>query len=216
VHEALVRRVGAARIPTPWGEFTAVSYTGVLDGVEHVAFVKGEPTGQPDVLVRVHSECLTGDVFGSGRCDCGAQLQLAMKLIAEQGSGVVVYLRGHEGRGIGLGHKLRAYGLQDQGLDTVEANEALGLPVDSREYGIGAHILADLGVSTVRLLTNNPAKYGGLTGFGIDVVERVPLATRVTPDNVRYLSAKRDRMGHLLDLTDDAEASPRVTASTTG
>jgi 3,4-dihydroxy 2-butanone 4-phosphate synthase/GTP cyclohydrolase II len=223
MHEALVRRVAAARIPTPWGEFTAVSYAGVLDAVEHVAFVKGEPTGHGDVLVRVHSECLTGDVFGSERCDCGAQLQLAMKLVAEQGEGVVVYLRGHEGRGIGLGHKLRAYGLQDQGLDTVEANEALGLPVDSREYGIGAHILADLGVSTVRLLTNNMAKYGGLTGFGIDVVERVPLATRVTPDNVRYLSAKRDRMGHLLDLTDSPDATgatdptdPSVTVSTTG
>jgi 3,4-dihydroxy 2-butanone 4-phosphate synthase/GTP cyclohydrolase II len=206
-HEQLVRRVSSARIPTPWGEFTAVAYSSVLDGAEHLAFVLGEPSGQPDVLVRVHSECLTGDVFGSQRCDCGAQLQLAMQLVAEAGQGVVVYLRGHEGRGIGLGHKLRAYGLQDQGLDTVAANEALGLPVDSREYGVGAHILADLGVTTVRLLTNNPAKYGGLAGFGIDIVERVGLATRVTPENVRYLTAKRERMGHLLGGLDGAGAT---------
>jgi 3,4-dihydroxy 2-butanone 4-phosphate synthase/GTP cyclohydrolase II len=197
-HEQLVRRISQARIPTPWGEFSAVAYEGVLDAVEHVALVYGDPCGLPDVLVRVHSECLTGDIFGSQRCDCGAQLRQAMQLIAEAGQGVLVYLRGHEGRGIGLGHKLRAYGLQDEGLDTVAANEALGLPVDSREYGIGAHILADLGISTVRLLSNNPAKYGGLAGFGIDVVERVPLATHVTSENVRYLRTKRERMGHTM------------------
>jgi 3,4-dihydroxy 2-butanone 4-phosphate synthase/GTP cyclohydrolase II len=197
-HEQLVRRVSSAGIPTPWGDFTAVAYSAVLDDVEHIAFVYGEPCGEPNVLVRVHSECLTGDIFGSQRCDCGAQLRQAMRLISEAGQGVLVYLRGHEGRGIGLGHKLRAYGLQDQGLDTVAANEALGLPVDSREYGIGAHILADLGVTTIRLLSNNPTKYGGLAGFGIDVVERVPLATNVTPQNVRYLTAKRERMGHAM------------------
>ena len=209
-HESLVRRISAARIPTEHGDFTAVAYAGVLDGAEHVAFVKGEPAGKDGVLVRVHSECLTGDVFTSQRCDCGAQLQTALRMVSEAGEGVVVYLRGHEGRGIGLGHKLRAYGLQDEGLATVAANEALGLPVDSREYGIGAHILADLGVTTVRLLTNNPAKYGGLAGFGIDIVERVPLATRVTPENVRYLRAKRERMGHLLDVFDGADETEQA------
>jgi 3,4-dihydroxy 2-butanone 4-phosphate synthase/GTP cyclohydrolase II len=151
------------------------------------------------VLVRVHSECLTGDVFGSRRCDCGAQLNAAMRLIADAGLGVVVYLRGHEGRGIGIAHKLQAYELQDGGLDTVDANVELGLPVDSREYGIGAQILVDLGITTMRLLTNNPAKRGGLEGFGLQIVERVPIHTIPNEENIRYLRTKRDRLGHLFD-----------------
>ena len=174
--EKLVRRVSEARIPTKYGDFTAYVFESLLDGVEHMAFVRGEVSGQPDVLVRVHSECLTGDVFGSLRCDCGLQLDRALEQIAAEGQGVVVYLRGHEGRGIGLGHKLRAYTLQDQGRDTVEANEDLGFPADSREYGIGSQILVDLGITTMRLMTNNPAKYGGLEGFGLEIVERVPVA----------------------------------------
>ena len=152
------------------------------------------------VLVRVHSECLTGDVFGSGRCDCGEQLRQAIELIAAEGAGVVIYLRGHEGRGIGLGHKLQAYALQDRGYDTLDANLALGLPVDSREYGIGAAMLADLGVHRVRLISNNPQKYGGLSGFDLELVGRVSTRPLVTADNISYLRTKRDRMGHLLDL----------------
>ena len=152
-----------------------------------------------DVLVRVHSECLTGDVFGSRRCDCGAQLHAALRLIADARLGAVVYLRGHEGRGIGIAHKLQAYELQDGGLDTVDANVELGLPVDSREYGIGAQILVDLGITTMRLLTNNPAKRGGLEGFGLQIVERVPIHTTPNEENIRYLRTKRDRLGHLLD-----------------
>ena len=167
--EKLVRRVAEARIPTEWGEFTCYAYESVLDGEHHIAFVKGAVQGQDNVLVRVHSECLTGDVFGSMRCDCGLQLQAAMKQVAEEGMGAVVYLRGHEGRGIGIGHKLLAYQLQDQGHDTVDANIALGMPVDSREYGIGAQILVDLGITTMRLLTNNPSKKGGLAGFGLEI-----------------------------------------------
>jgi 3,4-dihydroxy 2-butanone 4-phosphate synthase/GTP cyclohydrolase II len=151
----------------------------------------------------MHSECLTGDVFGSLRCDCGPQLTAAMQRIGEEGLGVVVYLRGHEGRGIGLGHKLRAYNLQDNGHDTVDANVALGLPVDSREYGVGAQILVDLGVTSMRLMTNNPAKYGGLGGYGLEIVERVPLLTEPNPENIAYLRTKRERMGHLLEGLDD-------------
>lgn len=200
--EKLVRRVAEARIPTNWGEFTAYVYESVLDGEQHVAMVKGSVPGDGDVLVRVHSECLTGDVFGSLRCDCGVQLASAMQLIEEAGSGVVVYLRGHEGRGIGIGHKLRAYTLQDEGDDTVDANVNLGLPVDSREYGIGAQILNDLGVTTMRIITNNPAKYGGLEGFGLDIVERIPSVTAPNPENISYLRTKRDRMGHLLEGLD--------------
>ena len=173
--EKLVRRVSEARIPTRHGDFTGYVFESLLDGTEHMAFVCGEVAGKENVLVRVHSECLTGDVFGSMRCDCGLQLDAAMELIAEEGTGVVVYLRGHEGRGIGLGHKIRAYTLQDQGRDTVEANVELGFPADSREYGIGSQILVDLGVSTMRIMTNNPAKYGGLEGYGLEIVERVPL-----------------------------------------
>jgi len=198
--EKLVRRVAAARIPTMHGDFTANVYASELDDTEHVALVRGDVSGKDRVLVRVHSECLTGDVFGSLRCDCGPQLDQALEMIAAAGEGVVVYLRGHEGRGIGLGHKLRAYALQEQGRDTVEANEDLGLPVDSREYGIGAQILVDLGVTTMRLMTNNPAKYGGLDGYGLEVVERVPVSVTPNPENLRYLQVKRDKLGHLLDV----------------
>ncbi len=201
--DKLVRRIASARIPTEFGEFTAHAFEGVLDGEHHVALVKGEVDGKEDVLVRVHSECLTGDVFGSLRCDCGPQLRGAMSAVAENGSGVIVYLRGHEGRGIGLGHKLRAYSLQEEGFDTVDANLELGLPEDSREYGIGAQILVDLGVTTMRLMTNNPTKRGGLEGFGLDIVERVHIPTTPNPENIEYLRTKRDRMGHLLEGLDD-------------
>ncbi|HEY8544514.1 MAG TPA: bifunctional 3,4-dihydroxy-2-butanone-4-phosphate synthase/GTP cyclohydrolase II [Acidimicrobiales bacterium] len=201
--EKLVQRITEARVPTEWGDFTCYAYRSTLDGTEHLAFVKGAVQGQENVLVRVHSECLTGDVFGSMRCDCGPQLNEAMQRIATEGMGVVVYLRGHEGRGIGIGHKLRAYQLQDNGHDTVDANLALGLPVDSREYGIGAQILVDLGVTTMRVMTNNPAKYGGLEGFGLEITERVPLLTQPNPENIAYLRTKRERMGHLLEGLDD-------------
>ena len=198
--ERFVRRVSQARIPTRYGDFTAHVYQSVLDGAEHVAFVCGDVAGQSDVLVRVHSECLTGDVFGSLRCDCGLQLDRALERIAREGRGVVVYLRGHEGRGIGLGHKLRAYSLQDQGRDTVEANLELGFPADSREYGIGAQILVDLGVTTMRFMTNNPAKYGGIEGYGLDIVERIPMRVVPNDENIAYLRAKQEKLGHLLDL----------------
>jgi len=202
--EKLVRRIaGPVRIPSDFGEFTGFAYESVLDGEQHLAVTRGEIAGHENVLVRVHSECLTGDVFGSRRCDCGSQLHDALRLIDEEGTGVVVYLRGHEGRGIGLAHKLRAYDLQEQGHDTVDANLQLGLPVDSREYGIGAQILVDLGVTTMRLMTNNPQKYGGLEGFGLDIAERVPLTTRANPDNIEYLRTKRERLGHLMDGIDD-------------
>jgi len=201
--EKLVKRVAEARIPTEWGDFTCYVYESTLDGEEHVALVRGNVAGEQDVLVRVHSECLTGDAFGSLRCDCGPQLQAAMSRVAQEDRGVVVYLRGHEGRGIGLGHKLRAYSLQEDGHDTVDANTALGLPVDSREYGIGAQILVDLGVTSMQLLTNNPSKYGGLDGFGIKITGRVPLESVPNPENIKYLRTKRERMGHLLEGLDD-------------
>jgi 3,4-dihydroxy 2-butanone 4-phosphate synthase/GTP cyclohydrolase II len=201
-HEKLVTRVGAAAVPTEWGTFTCVAYRSEIDGVEHLAFVRGNVDDGEPVLVRVHSECLTGDVFGSRRCDCGPQLAAAMQRIADEERGVVVYLRGHEGRGIGLGHKIRAYSLQDEGLDTVDANTELGLPVDSREYGIGAQILTELGAHQLRVMTNNPAKYGGLAGYGLEIVERVAMPTETTPENLRYLRTKRDRMGHLIDITE--------------
>ncbi|KAK6258834.1 DHBP synthase [Theobroma cacao] len=195
--DRLVELAAAALIPTMWGPFKAYCYRSLLDGIEHIAMVKGEIGDGQDILVRVHSECLTGDIFGSARCDCGNQLALAMKQIEAAGQGVLVYLRGHEGRGIGLGHKLRAYNLQDDGRDTVEANEELGLPVDSREYGIGAQILRDLGVHTMRLMTNNPAKYVGLKGYGLAIAGRVPLLTPITKQNKRYLQTKRAKMGHI-------------------
>jgi 3,4-dihydroxy 2-butanone 4-phosphate synthase/GTP cyclohydrolase II len=196
--ERLVRRTADTRMPTEFGDFRCVAYQSLIGGETHLAFVMGEPGGQEDVLVRVHSECLTGDVFGSRRCDCGDQLHAAMRRIAAEGQGVVVYLRGHEGRGIGIADKLRAYELQDCGLDTVDANVELGLPVDSREYGMGAQILVDLGITTMRLMSNNPAKRGGLEGYGLKIVERVALHTEPNPHNIQYLRTKRDRMGHIL------------------
>ena len=198
--EAQVRRLAEAEIPTPYGPFRAVAYDSQLDERQHIALVFGEPEGKQDVLVRMHSECLTGDVFGSLRCDCGGQLQEAMKRVALEGEGVIVYIRGHEGRGIGMMHKLRAYKLQDLGSDTVEANLELGFPADARDYGTGAQILVDLGLSTLRLLTNNPAKRAGLEGYGLEIVERVPLETVPTPQNLRYLQTKRDKLGHDLDI----------------
>jgi 3,4-dihydroxy 2-butanone 4-phosphate synthase/GTP cyclohydrolase II len=201
--DKLVKRIAEARVPTELGEFTCFAYESLLDGEQHLAMVKGAVQGEENVLVRVHSECLTGDVFGSLRCDCGTQLEAALARIAEEGMGVVVYLRGHEGRGIGLGHKLRAYSLQERGHDTVDANLELGLPVDSREYGIGAQILVDLGVTTMRLMTNNPAKYGGLEGYGLEIVERIPLDPAPNPENIKYLKAKRERLGHLISGLDD-------------
>jgi 3,4-dihydroxy 2-butanone 4-phosphate synthase/GTP cyclohydrolase II len=202
-NEKLVRLVSEARIPASEGEFRAYVYESVLDGEQHLALVMGDVEGHEDVLVRVHSECLTGDVFGSLRCDCGPQLRAAMERIEQEGRGVLIYLRGHEGRGIGLGHKIRAYQLQEEGHDTVDANLRQGLPVDSREYGIGAQMLVDLGVSTMRLMTNNPAKYGGLEGFGLDITERVPLQLSANPENIAYLRTKRERMGHILHGLDD-------------
>jgi 3,4-dihydroxy 2-butanone 4-phosphate synthase/GTP cyclohydrolase II len=201
-NEKLVRRIAEARIPTEWGDFTCYAYESVLDGEQHIAMVRGAVQGEENVLVRVHSECLTGDVFGSMRCDCGIQLDAALKRIADEGLGALVYLRGHEGRGIGIGHKIRAYSLQEEGRDTVDANVELGLPIDNREYGIGSQILVDLGITTMKLMTNNPAKYGGLEGFGLEVVERVPLEAAPNPENIEYLRTKRERMGHLIDGLD--------------
>jgi 3,4-dihydroxy 2-butanone 4-phosphate synthase / GTP cyclohydrolase II len=199
-HEKLVRRVAEAQIPTPFGPFTAIGYESEMDGLHHIALVRGAPYGKPHVLVRMHSECLTGDVFASLRCDCGTQLHDAMRQIATEGEGVIVYIRGHEGRGIGIMHKLQAYKLQDGGADTVEANIELGFPADTRDYGTGAQILVDLGLSTLRLLTNNPAKRAGLEGYGLEIVERVPLETTPTAENLHYLETKRDKLGHELSL----------------
>jgi 3,4-dihydroxy 2-butanone 4-phosphate synthase/GTP cyclohydrolase II len=196
--ESFVSRIATTRMPTRVGEFTAHVYRSELDGEEHLALVKGAVAGSEAPLVRVHSECLTGDVLGSLRCDCGEQFERALAEIEREGVGALVYLRGHEGRGIGLGHKIRAYALQDDGLDTVEANLSQGLPVDDREYGTGAQILADLGVRRMRLMTNNPRKFHGLEGYGLEVVERVPLLVEPNPENVRYLQTKRTRMGHLI------------------
>jgi 3,4-dihydroxy 2-butanone 4-phosphate synthase/GTP cyclohydrolase II len=209
--EQLVRRTAEAIIPTEHGEFRAHSYESVIDGNVHVALVLGEIGDGERVLVRVHSECLTGDVFGSLRCDCGDQLRRAIERIGEEGRGVVLYIRGHEGRAIGLTHKLLAYQLQEQGRDTVEANVELGFSADPRDYGIGAQILVDLGVRTMRLLTNNPSKRAGLEGYGLSIVERVPLETRPNARNIEYLRTKREKMGHLLqhlegDSTDDLGA----------
>jgi 3,4-dihydroxy 2-butanone 4-phosphate synthase/GTP cyclohydrolase II len=198
-NERQVQRAAQARLPTEYGVFTAVGYKALTDGSDHVAMVYGDIGDGHDVLVRVHSECLTGDVFGSLRCDCGPQLQAALARVAREGRGIVLYMRGHEGRGIGLVRKLQAYQLQDAGRDTVDANLELGLPADARDYGTGAQILVDLGVRTMRLLTNNPAKRAGLEGYGLTVVGREPLPTSPHPENVRYLRTKRDRMGHLLD-----------------
>lgn len=195
-NEDHVIRVAETRLPTDHGDFMAVGFRSILDGIEHVALVKGEIGDGEDVLVRVHSECLTGDVFASLRCDCGPQLHAAMRLVAQEDRGIVLYMRGHEGRGIGLLHKLQAYKLQDDGRDTVEANLELGLPADARDYGIGAQILSDLGVKTMRLLTNNPAKRAGLEGYGLAITERVPLVIEPNDHNAYYLQTKAERMGH--------------------
>ncbi|GAB7386208.1 bifunctional 3,4-dihydroxy-2-butanone 4-phosphate synthase/GTP cyclohydrolase II [Bacillaceae bacterium] len=198
-NEKLVRREVSVKLPTAFGQFQAVAYTNAVDDKEHVALVKGVIDPAEPVLVRVHSECLTGDVFGSHRCDCGPQLHAALAQIEKEGKGVLVYMR-QEGRGIGLLNKLRAYALQEQGYDTVEANEKLGFPPDLRDYGIGAQILRDLGVRKMRLLTNNPRKIKGLEGYGLEIVERVPLQMPPTEDNVRYLAAKKHKLGHYLNL----------------
>ncbi len=195
--EQLVHRVAEARIPTDFGEFTIIGYQNDVDRAEHIALVYGDVAGQADVLVRMHSKCLTGDVFGSQRCDCGPQLHRAMELVAQAGRGAIVYLD-QEGRGIGLLNKLRAYALQDAGADTVQANERLGFAPDLRNYGIGAQILRDLGLSSIRVMTNNPRKLVGLEGYGLQIVERVPLVTDPNRENRGYLQVKRDKLGHLL------------------
>jgi len=195
--EKLVERVAEATLPLPMGSFRVIAYRSVIDPDEHVALVMGDISTPEPVLVRVHSQCVTGDVFGSLRCDCGAQLEESLKRIAQEGRGIVVYMR-QEGRGIGLHNKLRAYALQDNGMDTVEANQALGFPADRRDYGIGMQILVDLGVHEMRLLTNNPGKRAGLEGYGLKVVERVSIITEPNPHNVRYLETKRTKLGHLL------------------
>jgi len=210
--ERLVRCVAQASMPTDLGEFHVHAYESTIDGRTHVALVAGEIGDGERILVRVHSECLTGDVFGSLRCDCGDQLARAIEIVGEEGRGVILYVRGHEGRAIGLTHKLRAYQLQEQhGLDTVEANEELGFPADPRDYGIGAQILADLGVRSMRLLTNNPAKRAGLEGYGLSIVERVPLETEPRAENIDYLRTKREKLGHILDHLEphaEEEAAP--------
>jgi len=197
-HEKLIERVAEARLPTRYGEFTVVAYRSIVDPDEHLALVMGEIGPEEPVLVRVHSECTTGDVFGSLRCDCGQQLDLAMKAIAQEGKGVFLYMR-QEGRGIGLHNKIKAYALQDGGLDTVEANESLGFPPDLRHYGVGAQILVELGVRKLRLLTNNPKKVVGLEAYGLEIVERLPIQTVPTRENEGYLEAKRIKLGHLIE-----------------
>jgi 3,4-dihydroxy 2-butanone 4-phosphate synthase/GTP cyclohydrolase II len=198
-HEKLVQRITEARLPTKWGEFTAVAYKSAVDAAEHIALVRGDISSDEPVLVRVHSECLTGDVFGSLRCDCGAQIEMALQSIAKEDRGVFLYMR-QEGRGIGFHNKLRAYALQDRGLDTVEANIALGFAPDLRDYGVGAQILADLGLHNIRLLTNNPKKVIGLESYGIKILETVPLIAPATPYNIHYLETKQKKLGHILGI----------------
>jgi 3,4-dihydroxy 2-butanone 4-phosphate synthase/GTP cyclohydrolase II len=198
--ERLVELSSKVRMPTRFGDFTAYGYTSSVDDTTHVALVAGDVAGKSDVLVRVHSECLTGDVFHSLRCDCGAQLEEALRLVNEDGTGVVLYIVGHEGRGIGLANKLKAYELQEQGQDTVEANESLGFPADLRDYGIGAQILVDLGVTSMRLMTNNPTKIVGLEAYGLTVTEQVSLQVPSCPENIAYLRTKKEKMRHSLDL----------------
>lgn len=210
VDQMLVERTAVARLPTRYGEFVAHVYRSRTDGTEHMALVKGELRGRENVLVRLHSECLTGDILGSLRCDCGEQLERALAMIAQAGQGVVIYLRGHEGRGIGLTHKIRAYQLQDQGRDTVDANLELGLPVDSRNYDAALAILADLGIDSVRLMSNNPRKVDALEAGGFRVTERIPLLIRPNPENFNYLLTKQQRLGHCLNLEDDLVVLDRV------
>lgn len=197
--EAIVEQVAEARLPTRHGPFSARVFRDVVEGREHIALVRGDVRGADSVLARVHSECVTGDLFGSLRCDCGAQLDAALERVASEGRGVVVYMRGHEGRGVGLIAKLHAYRLQDEGRDTVEANVELGLPIDSRNYDVGAQILTQLGLTTIRLMSNNPAKFAALEGYALRIVERVPLLTTPNAENARYLSTKRSKLGHLFE-----------------
>ncbi|MGD9895041.1 MAG: bifunctional 3,4-dihydroxy-2-butanone-4-phosphate synthase/GTP cyclohydrolase II [Dehalococcoidia bacterium] len=205
--EKLVERVSEARLPTRFGDFRLIGYRSVIDPAEHIALVMGDIADGEPVLARVHDQCVTGDVFGSLRCDCGEQAELALQRIAEEGRGLFLYMR-QEGRGIGLHNKIRAYALQDQGMDTVEANEALGFPADKRDYGIGMQILVDLGVEKLRLMTNNPAKRAGLEGYGLEVVERVPTYVKPNPHNVRYLMTKVEKMGHMLPMAPDESEAP--------
>jgi 3,4-dihydroxy 2-butanone 4-phosphate synthase/GTP cyclohydrolase II len=200
-HERLVQRVAEAKLPTPYGEFTVIAYKSQTDPAEHLALVTGDVATDEPILVRVHSQCLTGDVFHSMRCDCGEQIEMAMKLIAKEGRGVVLYMR-QEGRGIGIHNKIKAYALQDKGLDTVEANLSLGFEPDLRDYGIGAQILADLGVRNMRLMTNNPKKMSGLESYGLKITETVPLTTQPNRYNRRYLQTKQKKLGHLLQVSD--------------
>ncbi len=202
--EKLVERVVEARIPTAHGDFVGIGYRSLVDDRQHIALVKGDIGDGEGVITRVHSECLTGDVFGSMRCDCGEQLDYALGLIAQEGRGVLLYIRGHEGRGVGLLHKLAAYRLQDQGFDTVDANVNLGLPVDSRDYGVGSQILYDLGVRSMRLLTNNPVKRAAIEGYGLSIMERIPISLPANEENREYLIAKAERLGHQIDLDDSA------------
>jgi GTP cyclohydrolase II len=198
--DKIFEHVATSLLPTKHGEFRIHVYQPLGETVEHVAIIKGELKNQEKVLVRVHSECLTGDVLGSLRCDCGEQLDAALAMIAVAGTGAVIYLRGHEGRGIGLANKIRAYQLQDQGQDTVEANLSLGLPVDTRDYQVAAQILADLGVKTICLMTNNPKKMKKLADYGMHIVERIPVLTAHTPHNIGYLRTKQEKLGHMLDF----------------
>jgi 3,4-dihydroxy 2-butanone 4-phosphate synthase/GTP cyclohydrolase II len=210
-NERLVRRVAESTLPTPYGEFRVIAYSNMLDHREHVALVKGQVEGRKNVLVRMHSECLTGDVFHSMRCDCGEQLHAAMRRIDEEGEGAVVYLRHQEGRGIGLGNKIRAYALQDTGQDTVQANESLGFKPDLRDYGVGAQILLDLGLSSIRLLTNNPIKVVGLEGYGLRITSREPIQIRPGDHNRAYLRTKQEKLGHV--LADAPDALPPMASS---
>jgi 3,4-dihydroxy 2-butanone 4-phosphate synthase/GTP cyclohydrolase II len=205
-NDHLVERIATVKLPTRFGEFVAHGYESKVDHTTHMALVVGDPSGD-DVLVRVHSECLTGDVFHSLRCDCGSQLEEAMRRVQAEGRGVILYMVGQEGRGIGLANKLRAYELQEQGADTVEANEALGFPADLRDYGIGAQILVDLGIKSMRLMTNNPKKISGIEGYGLRIVEQVPLEVPSTPENIRYMRTKKEKMRHRLDLNDGGRAA---------
>jgi 3,4-dihydroxy 2-butanone 4-phosphate synthase / GTP cyclohydrolase II len=205
-NEKLIECVSVVDLPTKYGDFTLYSYMSKITGESHLALVKGDVKTSAPVLTRVHSECLTGDVFGSQRCDCGEQLDMAMKKISREGRGVLLYMR-QEGRGIGFVNKMRAYSLQDKGMDTVEANKALGFPADMRDYGIGAEILADLGVKKLRLLTNNPKKISGIEGFGLEIVERMPIQVKANKRNVRYLTTKMEKMGHILNMNDESHTN---------